>query len=256
MKKFILFLFSTILVINLLFLGNALSSDTNLGEKQQNKEGSEKINPSKQCNIEGLGKFKIGKTKISIINDLEKELNTKVVVISDGYKIFLKKKEPKYIIEDRSYGLFSSCPDVKEYHISVYNIADMQIKELQLGFYKDVLFRIDCNSSKELEEALKIKYGEPELKWDKKSVSCIYKYSGNEVNYNDNTFTLKWQNGNIMATNYLKSWHDDKCKEQFAHKLHIADIHIFSIAFNCEMKVKHQHESDEKQKRIKKLKDF
>ena len=132
----------------------------------------------------------------------------------------------------------------------------MKIKGLKMTFYKDVLFEIECDSNKKLEEALKLKYGEPEFKLEKKQVSCIYKYTGNKVNYEDKTFMQTWENGNIKAVNYTIFWHNDKCEDMFLKSLIISDFSKKDIVDKCEKDIRNQHESKEKQKRVNKLKDF
>jgi len=247
MKKYVFFFFLAILVINFIASDNALSK-----EKSPKK--------TKQCNIEGLGIFKIGKTNISIINDLENELNTKVIVTSNSLELYKLTGMPNHIFQfipkSESDYQFSICPDVKEYVISVYNIADMKIEKLKLKFYKDVLFSISCDSSKELEEALKLKYGEPDFSVRTESVSCLYKYTGNKVTYEDKYYTSSWENGNIKALNTFMVWHGDKCENMFTRFLNIDDYKTSEIVRKCEDKIRQQHKVTENQKRVEKLKDF
>ena len=263
MKKLAFFFFLVTLVISLISLDNVLSKEQSSEKSatKQSKKESQTKKVKKQTNISGLGIFKIGKTEIAIIDDLEKELTTKLVVTSDSYELVKAKGKSNLIFQlvpknKTGYDQFSICPDVKEYLIPVYNIADMQIENLKLKFYKDVLFEISCDSTERLEEALKLKYGEPDMEVEKKSISCIYKYTGNKVTYEDKTFTSTWENGNINANNYIMFWHNDQCEERFLRTFYIRDSKTSEIISKCEKEIIDQNKIAEKQKREKKLKDL
>jgi hypothetical protein len=262
MKKYT-FIMTTVILLITLFSPNSLLAQTKNSKKSTIKQEkkSDKIDVKKQTNIDGLGIFKIGKTDISIITDLENEFGTKSVVTSDSFELIKAKGRNNSIFQlvpknKSGYDQFSICPDVKEYQIPVYNIADMQIEKLHLKFYKDVLYNIECDSSKELGEALELKYGEPELKVENKPISCIYKASGNTVTYEEKTFTSSWYNGNIRSNNILHSYYSDKCENRRIKYFNIYDTKILETVYKCEEDLREQGANMEKQKRLKNLKDF
>lgn len=257
MKKYVFFFFSVAMVINLICLDNALAKEKSSGKNTIKQSEAKSV--KKQSNIEGLGIFKIGKTKISIIDDLESAFGTKSVVTSDSTVLYEGKSNTilQLVPKNKSgYGHPSICPDVKEYLIPVYNIADMQIKQLILNFYKDVLFEIRCDSSKELDDALKLKYGNPEILVTSEPISCVYKYTGNKVTYDNKIYVRTWENRGIEANSLFTKQYNDKCQGRVTHLFYIKDSKTGDIVDKCENYTRERYKSTEKQERLKKLNDL
>jgi hypothetical protein len=262
MKKGIVLSISMMIIISLFTINNALCQDkapSKSSKKQNSIKDQDKIS-KKQCNIEGIGIFKIDKTTIDVIKELENEFGTKTDIIYDFKDRYnAKGKYNSIFLIDTSNNRYpgsSLCPETKEYYIPVYKIADMEIRDIKLKFYKDILYEFDCTSTQELFEALKIKYGTPDIKKDTKVVSCLYKYTGNNVALEENTFTSTWTNGNIEAQDVMSNSYNDKCKEIFIRFLSISDNRIVDIEYQCHNKIKQQNESQKNQNRLKELKDF
>ena len=258
MKKSAVLIFSMLLVFSLTCLDNALSKEQS-PEKKAKKQSITK-DVKKQSNIEGIGNFKIGKTKIDIMKDLESEFGTQIETTSgdyDLYKMKGKKNSIFQIIPEQENSIPPSlCPDFKQYYIPVYIIADMTITELKLNFYKDILSSIECDSSEELVEALELKYGKPESKIDKKSVSCFYKHTGNKVTLEEISIYSDWYNKDINAHNAVMSFYSSKCEPLFAKKLYIYDSNISKTIFQCDQDIRQRTDDSKKRERLKNLKGF
>jgi hypothetical protein len=248
--------------MSLSYLDNALSEEQSQGKsaKKQSETESHGKNFKKQSNIDGIGYFKIGKTKIDIIKDLESEFGTETEIINDTYGLVQAKKRSnsifQFIPKKKNSYEFNICPDVKEYYIPVYVIADMEITQLNLKFYKDVLYEIKCDSTRELREALALKYGEPEKKIDKKSVSCFYKITGKKVTLEEETFYSSWYNRKIVANDVLTNWYNVKCEKILVNYINIYDTNIKQTVWKCKQDIRKRFDDTNKQERLKKLKDF
>lgn len=51
------------------------------------------------------------------------------------------------------------CPNIREIRMYDYYIGDIEINSLELKFYKDTLYQINCSQNDKVEEGFKTKYG-------------------------------------------------------------------------------------------------
>ena len=130
-----------------------------------------------QENIDGIGIFTIGKTKIKTIDKILKEYNTEL----NSYNSNSESKWLKYIRGYKVAEFFPSisdsnnnplrtsyCPDLRVFYINKYNIAGITLSNIHLRFYKNTLIEFYCDYNEELKKALISKYGKSENidKWN------------------------------------------------------------------------------------------
>jgi len=162
-----------------------------------------------QNKIDGIGIFKIGETKIKIINqilednkvELENYNNVKQARwLKYRMDFLVAELYPNITDNDLNPLLTCFCPDVKVFFIKDYKIAGIYLLNIHLRFYKNTLIEFYCDSNDELLQALTIKYGNPKRldNWDK--ISGFTKIDN--VNYS----SLYWNNDPIYASfNYEKN---------------------------------------------------
>lgn len=155
-----------------------------------------------ESKIHGLGILKIGKSVDSTINYL---LSTKNYILdslsqseteddfyyshvsnkSEKRKFIIPITESKKTFEAYEFVGNGWCKEKKIYWIPKYLIDSIEIENIRLTYYRNKLVFITCNSSFELLNAIKSKFGKPD----------------EETDDSDVTFT-KWNNDIITAGNY------------------------------------------------------
>jgi len=105
------------------------------------------------------------------------------------------------------------CAHVSVFYINNYREADIDLKSVYLFFEDDVLVKFTCYASSQLNTALELKYGEPE-------VEIIKLYS--DCNLDAKSFILTWANGSIAATLSLLVSYDDNCQKRVSQAFNIA----------------------------------
>ena len=156
-----------------------------------------------QNKIKGIGIFKIGETKINVINQILEDNNTELEncnsVKQDRWLKFrmdftVAELFPNITDIDLDPLLTCFCPDVRVFFIKEYTIAGIYLSNIHLRFYKNTLIEFYCDDSDDLLQALTTKFGNPKRldKWDK--------ISG--FNFSDNTkySSLYWNNDPIFAS--------------------------------------------------------
>jgi len=89
--------------------------------------------------IEGLGPFKLAKTTISIMKQLEKELKTKCT-IATTFEQQVQSYNKKLVLSLGAALVVSQCSNVKELTIREYYIGEFKVDSLSLTFLNDILF--------------------------------------------------------------------------------------------------------------------
>ena len=182
----------------------------------------------------GIGILKIN-SPIKIINEIRTIVGGKGIIINSSEK----ESELKRLLDniensdtDEKYGVVvllsedtinpsnspmrsSSCKKVKIFLVAGYTVAGIKIKGLKLTFFNDTLAEIDCKGTSELTDAIRLKYGVGELRSTTKEVSCLYKYNGNSVKYEEQRITESWNNEDIRAYSHTSKYYNDKCEEQY-----------------------------------------
>lgn len=153
-----------------------------------------------QNKISGLGPFKIGQT-----------LSSKIASFADTSSGRLYYAEPADSFTER-------------WAAGYYQIAGMWVEDLDLKFYKDTLYSIECKFSDSLRMALVAKYGEGIVKSQQKSVKCR---TGLKISYSEQEKTFftyyPTTSGHISACTIVGKWFDDNCQERYLSKYKIVD---------------------------------
>lgn len=144
-----------------------------------------------QASFSGLGPFKLSKTTS---RDLEK-------IMTDQHQNF--EGEPQ---EDSADYVFKS---------DLFDIGILKITNVKLRFFHDTLYSIDCNCSKELHEALELKYGKASITSTTKIIHCR---SGLKIDYSEreNSLTYHYQvrAGWIIAERVVGVYFNEKCEKR------------------------------------------
>jgi hypothetical protein len=215
-----------------------------------------------QSKIDGIGKFKIGKADISIVDSVAAELQTEIKPVDQGHKIVDRTDKAVFELKVNKLKPYmtpaytSYCPSVRVFYITTYTVADIEIKEIYLTFKDNMLIEFRSKSSTEIEKAIETKYGPKTPVVTKKQVKCRYKLTGNSVILENITYKKQWKNLNIVATTTLQSNYDDKCEKQYYNDLEIKDSAKIKIANDCEAQAKALEEKQTNQQERKKLSDF
>ena len=143
---------------------------------------------------EGIGKFKINKSTTDVIDNIEKDVKSSfeitniVEFYNNLYTIDLQLKE---IIFDDS---ISVCRDSRIFYISSYSISNIELKNIYLLFYKDVLIEFRCDKNKELDVLFTMKYGRPYIL--QRSYSNVH---SNTLVYDEHIYRFLWKEGSILT---------------------------------------------------------
>lgn len=170
--------------------------------------------------IEGLGDFKLGMS----FSELESWLSTNSVnleEVRDSMEALKRRRsstpaayEP--IHNDVSPYLSPSnvnyVPDHKSVVITGYSVAGIQIKNVHLLFRKDKLIKLGAESSDRLFEAFSAKYGDPETKISRKTITCRFTYTGATQEKEELTKYATWRDDKIRAYQTDLYFYDSKCQ--------------------------------------------
>ncbi len=109
----------------------------------------------------------------------------------------------------------SYCPDVSEYYVSNYEVAGIVLKHINLKYYKNKLIELKCDFSKEIEDAMKVKYGAPTITTSNDTSKCVYNLTGVSRDMVAKKFYSKWNNDNITANSYIGEYFDSNCNKKY-----------------------------------------
>lgn len=240
-------------------------------------------------NLEGIGNFKLGKTTIKIINDLEKELynvakneaekswgemeqpykneminaslkdfkkNRKIYSASDENDFIYDKTIMLQLFPNQTDSLdnpskYSYCPDVKIYKILYYTISNIELEDLYLTFYKDTLVELKCDENEKIIEAMKYKYGlGTEIR-----ESFMFRCGFNRVLKNGDVRIILWQNQNVLAELYRS--HIFCGEDQFDYYFRIYNKSTnYDLIVSCDTINKRRFANKIKEEEKSKLKNF
>ncbi|WP_300672537.1 hypothetical protein [Soonwooa sp.] len=168
-----------------------------------------------QSNIDGIGIFKINKTKVAIIDSLKNEdytlqvcdvpqtCNFSSYASTSSKKIFELKKQDKIV---SNYPLIDNA---QVFILSKYDVADFTIKQVRLKFYNGVLYEIYTDNILPLTDKLKLKY-QSVPKVDEKEIKCSTVYG--EIKRTEGSYITAFRDDNINAYTIMYKFHDSKCK--------------------------------------------
>lgn len=203
-----------------------------------------------QNKIEGIGVFKIGKTKIKIINQILEEKKVELENFDNikqsrwlKYRIdFVVAELTPNITDDKLNPLLTCfCPDVRVFFIKEYKIAGINLLNIHLKFYKNTLIAFYCDSNDELQQSLTTNYGEPKRieNWDKAS--------GFSKLDNVNYLSLYWNKDSIFAS---FNYETDALGKKNSYFI-VRDVSLDSIIADCEIKKKETYLNDLQKKVLK-----
>ena len=209
-----------------------------------------------QSAIEGVGKFKIGQTTGLIIEELRKELKVKHIVqltTASGEESFKNETGkialllPDTVNKHKGPDDASQCPECRVYLVNSYTIAGIDFKNILLFFYNDTLMRFESEGSKEIFEAVCLKYGKGHTDTTKKESNCTYK---------ERIITTTWKSNNILCEDFLYKFFDFKCNGTSSRNFWIVDEKKQRIVRNCEQSVIYRVNERNAAEKKKKLSDF
>lgn len=145
----------------------------------------------------------------------------------------------------------------KIYIIDYVNISGVEIRRLELAFYRGTLFKIDTKDMGDVDKAMEAKYWKGKLEVEEKEVSCR---SGVGVTFTETEkkYTTTWETNtpNIVAVSYLSIYFDDKCKKKSVSNFYIRDTVVSEIIRLEENELLEDKEDEESKAKKEKLKDF
>lgn len=201
--------------------------------------------------IKGIGIFQIGETTIKDLEKYADEKNLEITTSStklqmqSSDKIFLLQPNLTNLSESPIY--LSYCANAKVYYISIYDVANISIESIYLTFYNDILISFLSDYSKELIDALTLKYGEP--KSDIKEIPT--RLCSNESK-KDLELVGTWnQNNKIKAKYVINKYLNMSCDESYISYFLVGDTVLTEKVSECSKKDKEtlQKEINEKAKK-------
>ncbi|MVM33279.1 hypothetical protein GO755_24780 [Spirosoma sp. HMF4905] len=214
-----------------------------------------------QDKVEGIGKFKIGKTPISITQEIAKESGDSIHILDEYLNMDTEKFGIAEIVVNKAYpdrspeqALF--CPDVRIFQIPAYQVAGIEIKNLWLTFKGGILIGLQCDNSTDIHEALKLKYGPPVIKTVKKPIDCVYLSNGNKLQREESKYTSSWTNGKIVATETTHRFYDKNCVEDITTLVFIRDLVVMNTVTQCDLTTRAKSLVRKREAAKKALSDF
>ena len=226
----------------------------------------------------GFGILRINTTTISVIKDLETILNTETKTINSRegeskISSLLKEVENPYSSSNEKYGVIcilledsldkynspiyaSTCEKIKVFRIGGYSISGIKVTGLRITFLDDTLIDIQCNNTRDLMEAIHLKYGEGKKKIENKEIECTLRMTGNVIKYEEIILTEEWENNDIKAYERNKKYYDDKCNPQHINYLSIYSRTKKRIQIDCENNTQKRRDEKMKNEKMKTLNDF
>lgn len=218
-----------------------------------------------QEKINGFGLLKVSILTTEKLFEIAKDNNLKTGMVNTSIEeIRWKINTKKYLIELKfnkdnpsQSPIYSYCyNDVRVFKISLLKISNIEFYNMYLSFYRDTLFSIKCDYSKEIEDAIEIKYGVPVKDLKEEEVSCIYKLTGNKTTLKEKTFYKKWDHDDINAYTVVRNYYDTHCQEQFSSYVIIESVTISSFAHSADNKCRDALSDNNKKEKAKVLSDF
>jgi hypothetical protein len=188
-----------------------------------------------QTKITGFGKLKLG-SPITIISEMGYSVES-ISTNQDYYKKIWKSKYSgtsatkiyEFIADSTQDSQITSSsldPRVRVFWISNYSVTDgIEIKAVKLKFFNEKLIDIYCDGNEKLDEALTIKYGDPQKDVKEEEKKFTYTYTGNTVTKIDRTFTSKWETNdkNITCVGVLMKWYNNEGEENYLTYVQLSD---------------------------------
>lgn len=151
-------------------------------------------------NLTGIGIFKIDKSTTHIIDVVKKEIsNNNISEVTNEFNQVI-------------FGVNTNghCPNLEIWKISKYFIGDIELRNLELFFYNDVLFQIKCNYNQDLEKGLTYKYGKGIAKDEHRDqfnrlIEVNYHDPSRKVEIVSSYHEVIWKNKTVYARSLKKT---------------------------------------------------
>ena len=221
------------------------------------------ISASAQSKIEGIGRFKILKTKVSVIDSILSETSYAFNKVSSMRDFYQKSTIQNSICEltidtnTTSQIPFSHyCKWVKTFFIPKIKIADIPISNVYLTFYKDTLIEFKCDGSIAISEALDLKYGQSKVTKTEKKSTCTLKSIKESMPFIETTYFSTWGTGDVTATGIVSDYRDSDCEKKVMNSLHISSLKYGKEIYTCDDKEEAILRAKAEERKRKKLTDF
>lgn len=219
-------------------------------------------------NEEGIGPFIIGKTSISIVEDIAKENKLKVKQSTETKDILYPKGPAKkkttmvFLLAEgkdkySSHSYFINSPIIKTYFIDYMEISTVPFEHVYLKFINDTLYDFHTKSSSQIDEAMTIKFGKPEMEEKKKKVECVSRVAGN-FNLEEYSYTSTWKlkDTNSVAYSYIRRYFDYKCEERFTNFFSFYSKRLIKKAHEEENRINQNKDAEDEATKKKRLSGF
>ena len=210
-----------------------------------------------QSNIEGIGIFKLRKTKVTVIDSLVQNAGYELKICDSPDKCNISGVSSKKIFElkkqSKNATYYPKIDGHQVFVLSRYAIADFEISELYLNFYNGILYEIKTSNLTPLEQKLKLKY-KSEIKLDEKEVKCSSIYG--EFKRKEQNFTVTYRKDDIESYSVLMTYFNSKCKEEYLTLFVLYDKKINDEVINKTKVVLENIKKEEQSKTNESLKDL
>jgi len=179
---------------------------------------------------EGVGKFKINKSTVDVIKDVESEIGktydiTNVLEFYNNHYINGDLKFQEIIMDTTT-----NCKNSRIFYISEYTISNIKLKEIYLVFFKDLLVEFRCDKSKELDILFSRKYGRPYV-FQKLSPDMV----SNTLKYDEHMTKFVWRESNITTISFEKKQVFDGIVRDAGSYFIIYDVTYRKIIEDCDI---------------------
>lgn len=216
--------------------------------------------------IEGIGIFKIGKTRKEIIPLAEQKLKNKTIIINSSEfdsdirndiapKVIAILKPNPDVKYDYPYN-YSFCPNVKVYYIKTYEISGIKLKNIYLKFYNDTLIDFKCNGDEIISLALKKIYGNPEVIKESENTNCALEYLDRGVSKLNEITYENWYNNDIICSNYSSHYFDASCVLRNNKYIYVYSAKYKQVLTDCENNNAPKMTNKKTEKKLKNLSEF
>lgn len=142
--------------------------------------------------IDGVGKFRIDKTNISIISSIEKEIKQECGITN---KLEFYSNKERMTFDE----ILLESSEIRLFYLSEYTLSKIKLMDLYFVFYKDYLIELRCDKNKELDLFLTRKHGRPII--EQKTISNIKNLN---LVYDEYVSKYTWHNNNIIIISFEK----------------------------------------------------
>ena len=190
--------------------------------------------------ISGIGLFKLGDPKQKILDS---------IIFITGNQIIEIESE-NYVTENKLKGIFkyknkySFCEE--QYLITSFNMQGIELKNIKIKFYNDVLYFFECDKSSDLEDVLNLKYGEAVFVHETKIIYCQNQYSGAEIEHETDDYTHTWRDDKqVLCCSTLHTYYNDDCEKLYLHYFILENLIYSESCRKCQV---NQSENEKKKK--------